>query len=90
MESVCLKGTSAAAVVVICNFVTLLMSLCHKPSDIFSFQLMSKETVAPFGAELSGDLEQQVSAVVKWRCILYNQLVWHEQNNLHNIFEFKF
>lgn len=29
----------------------------------FSLQLMSKETTSPFAAELSGDLEQQVSIV---------------------------
>ena len=35
--------------------------MIHNPSDIFPLQLMSKEIMAPFGAELSGDLEQQVS-----------------------------
>lgn len=30
----------------------------------FPPQLMSKETMAPFGAELSGDLEQQVRVII--------------------------
>jgi len=34
---------------------------------------MSKDTMAPFGAELSGDLEQQVSVittVITWICLM--------------------
>lgn len=31
---------------------------------MFPLQLMSKEIMAPFGTELSGDLEQQVSVTI--------------------------
>lgn len=43
------------------GFAAIMMSLFNPWILFFPPQLMSKETMAPFGAELSGDLEQQVS-----------------------------
>uniref|UniRef100_A0A8D3CIC9 Hook microtubule-tethering protein 1 n=1 Tax=Scophthalmus maximus TaxID=52904 RepID=A0A8D3CIC9_SCOMX len=47
-------------------------------------ELMSKETVAPFGAELSGDLEQQVSAVLLQYLVAPGQVaaLQEERNSL--------
>ena len=40
------------------------VSVIHQSNDMFPPQLMSKEIMAPFGTELSGDLEQQVSVTI--------------------------
>lgn len=66
----------------------------NEPSDVFfSLQLLSKETTAPFGAELSGDLEQQVSVIITWFLWIREHVIilvkfcteifWRDTLNIH-------
>lgn len=60
-------------------FLKMIVNICMQQNcsslAFFSLQLMSKETTSPFAAELSGDLEQQVSIVATFMETQNRQIV---------------